>query len=338
MDFHRKLKLMIAKLMGHVALGNISIDGSKIHADASKSKAVSYGKIEEMETSLQKEIEELFAIAARAEKERKDEVNIDEEIRLRKGRLLGLSEAKAVLEARARARYEEAKAEYDNKMKAREEKEKATGKKPRGRVPKEPTPDAPEFKEQYNFTDPESRIMKNGNNSGYDQSYNVQAAVEQDNQLIVGNTLSNHPNDKQEGIPTVKAIPAQLGTPDAAAMDNGYLSKEAIEAFEQMGIDPYIALGRERHYMTVSELFEGEPERPPDNADYKVKMAYKLRTQAGKAIYKLRKSTVEPVFGIIKEVMGFRQFSLRGLAKAAGEWNLVCLAYNLKRLHVLHLT
>ena len=178
--------------------------------------------------------------------------------------------------------------------------------------------------------------MKNGNNKGFEQSYNAQAAVEHESRLIVGNTLSNHPNDKQEGVATAQAIPAELGTPDAAAMDAGYFGPETIQAFETMGIDPYIAAGRDSHDIDWPTFLEGEPEPPPDNTNHKFKMLYKLRTEAGKAIYKLRKSTVEPVFGNIKEIMGFRQFSLRGLAAAAGEWNLVCLAYNLKRLHVLH--
>ena len=182
--------------------------------------------------------------------------------------------------------------------------------------------------------------MKNGNNKGFEQAYNVQAAVEHDSRLIVGNMLSNHPNDKREGVPTAQAIPVELGTPEAAAMDNGYFGPATIQAFEAMGIEPYIAAGRDSHQVPPGRAWltrlAGEPDPPPEPADHKTKMLYKLRTQAGQAIYKLRKSTVEPVFGIIKEVMGFRQFSLRGLIAAAGEWNLVCLAYNLKRLHILH--
>ena len=178
--------------------------------------------------------------------------------------------------------------------------------------------------------------MKNGNNKGFEQSYNAQAAVEHESRLVVGNALSNHPNDKQEGVVTAKAIPAELGKPEAAAMDNGYFGPDTIEGFETLGIPPYIAAGRDSHQIDWRTLLEGEPEPPPDDASHKTKMIYKLRTEVGKAIYKLRKSTVEPVFGNIKEVMGFRQFSLRGLIAAAGEWNLVCLAYNLKRLHVLH--
>ena len=327
--------LVLAHIMGYVKLGNISIDGSKIHADASKSKAVSYGRLEQMEKQLQQEVEELFALAEAAESERPDDFDIDNEIGIRRKKMASLAQAKAVIEARARQRHAQEQAEYERKMAARQEKEAQTGKKSRGRTPKEPKP-GPRDKDQYNFTDPESRIMKNGNNKAFEQAYNAQAAVEHESRLIVGNTLSDHPNDKQEGVVTAQAIPTALGKPNAAAMDNGYFSPTQIQGFEALGIDPHIAVGRDSHHRDLAVLLEGEPEPPPEDADHKVKMAYKLRTQAGQAIYRLRKSTVEPVFGIIKEVMGFRQFSLRGLAAATGEWSLVCLAYNLKRLHIIH--
>jgi len=340
-DFLEELKglfvqvLLMAHFMGYVKLGNISIDGSKLHADASKSKAVSYGRIEQMEKRLQQEIEELFALAERAEGEQPDDIDIDNEIGRRRQKMVSLAQAKAVLDARARQRHAEEQADYERKMAVRSAKEEETGKRSRGREPKPPEP-GPRDTDQYNFTDPDSRIMKNSNNQGFEQAYNAQAAVEHESRLIVGNTLSNHPNDKQEGLPTVQAIPSVLGTPEAAAMDAGYFGAETIQAFVAKGIEPYIAVGRDSHRFDWQTLLEGEPEPPPDNADHKLKMLYKLRTEAGKAIYRLRKSTVEPVFGTIKEAMGFRQFSLRGLISAAGEWNLVCLAYNLKRLHVLH--
>jgi len=327
--------LMLAYVLGYVKLGNISIDGSKIHADASKSKAVSYGRILSMEQRLRQEIDELFALAEKAESEQPDDFDIDDEVGRRTKKLANLAQAKAVIEAMAAQRHAEEQADYERKMAVRQEKEAQTGKKSRGGTPQPPEP-GPRDKEQYNFTDPESRIMKNGNNHGFEQAYNAQAAVEHESRLIVGNTLSNHPNDKQEGVPTVKAIPAQLGTPDAAVMDAGYFGPKTIQTFETMGIEPYIATGRDGHHVDLLTLMAGEPEAPPEDADHKVKMRYKLLTEAGKAIYKLRKSTVEPVFGTIKEIMGFRQFSLRGLTAAAGEWNLVCLAYNLKRLHLLH--
>lgn len=177
--------------------------------------------------------------------------------------------------------------------------------------------------------------MKNSNNNGFDQHYNVQVAVEQDSFLIISNTLSNHPNDYAEMEPTLDAVPPELGTPEAAAMDNGYFSEGNVIACEERDIEPYIATGREPHHRSWKDYFAELPAPPPEDASPTVKMAYRLRTEIGRAIYRLRKCTVEPVIGIIKEVLGFRQLSLRGLVAVAGEWCLVCLAYNLKRLHVL---
>jgi transposase len=325
--------LVTAHEMGLLKLGNISLDGSKIHADASKSHAVSYGRLLELEQRLRTEVEELMALGGQA-----DQVDLPEglevEIALRQERLANLARAKEVLEARAQERYEAEKAEYEAKLREREEKAQQTGRKPRGRAPQPPTP-GPRAKDQYNFTDPDSRIMKNSNNDGFDQHYNVQAAVDQDSRLIVGNTVSNHPNDKGEAIPTVDAIPAEVGKPEAAALDNGYFSPTNIEELETRGIDPYIATGQDRHHQSWQERFAQQPEPPAEDTSPIVKMAYKLKTDIGKIIYGLRKSTVEPVIGIIKETLGFRQFSLRGLVGVAGEWCLVCLAYNLKRMHVL---
>ena len=327
--------LVIAHELGVLNLGRISVDGSKIHADASKSHAVSYGRLLQLERRLRVEVEELMALGEKADQEDLPEgLDVGFEIALRQERLLNLAQAKAVLEARAQERYEAEKAEYEAKMREREEKAKQTGRKPRGKTPKPPTA-GPRERDQYNFTDPESRIMKNGANKGYDQHYNAQIAVEQDCRLIVGNTLSNHASDTGEAIPTVDAIPAQVGKPKAAALDNGYWSLTNVEELEVRDIEPYIATGRDSHYQSWQERFAQRPEPPAEDASLIVKMAYKLRTVIGKHIYGLRKSTVEPVIGIIKETLGFRQFSLRGLLAAAGEWCLVCLAYNLKRLHIL---
>lgn len=327
--------LVVAREMGLLNLGNISLDGSKIHADASKSKAVSYKRLLELETQLRREVEELLALGEQADQvELPEGLVVEDEIAFRTERLANLAEAKAILEARAQERCEAEQAEYEAKMRAREEKARQTGRKPRGRVPQPPTP-GPRDKDQYNFTDPESRIMKNSNNNGFDQHYNVQVAVEQDSFLIVSNTLSNHPNDYAEMEPTLDAVPPELGAPEAAAMDNGYFSEGNVMACEERDIEPYIATGREPHHRSWKDYFAELPAPPPEDASHTVKMAYRLRTEIGKAIYRLRKCTVEPVIGIIKEVLGFRQFSLRGLAAAAGEWCLVCLAFNLKRLHVL---
>ena len=240
----------------------------------------------------------------------------------------------AVLEARAQERYAVEQAEYEAKLRAREDKARKRRRKPHGHAPKSPEP-GPRDGDQYNFTDPDSRIMKNSTDDGFDQHYNVQAAVDQDSLLIVTPSLSNHPNDQREVEPTLMALSPQLGQPSAAALDNGYFSEANLHALEGRGIEPYIATGREPHHLGWRTFFAEQPAPPPENASLKEKMAYTLRTEIGHAIYRLRKCTVEPVIGIMKEVLGFRQFSLRGLAAAAGEWCLVCLAFNLKRLHVL---
>lgn len=328
--------LVVAREMGYLTLGNVSLDGSKVHADASKSHAVSYGRLLELEDRLQHEVDELLALGEKADQtELPEGLNIETEVAFRQDRLLNLAEAKRVLEARAEARYQLELAEYQAKLQAREEKAQETGRKPRGPEPTPPEPTGPRDKDQYNFTDPESRIMKNSANEGFDQHYNVQAAVDQGSLLIVGNTLSNHPVDTYEAIPTVDAIPPEIGKPAAAALDKSYFAPQNIQDFEAREIEPFIATGREPHHKSWPERFAQTPPPLPNDASPIVKMAYKLQTEIGKAIYGLRKSTVEPVIGIIKEVLGFRQLSLRGLGAAAGEWCLVCLAFNLKRLHVL---
>lgn len=329
--------LLLAQVAEVLKLGNISLDGSKVHADASKSKAVSYKRLTEIEAQLRQEVKELFELGEQADQgdvQVPEGLIIEDEIARRKQRLANLAEARAVLDARAQERYEAEKAEYEAQQREREEKTRKTGRKPRGRKPKAPK-SGPRDQDQYNFTDPDSRIMKNSANAGFDQHYNVQIAVEQDSLLIVAPSLSNHPNDKKEAEPTLEAISPKVGRPRAAALDNGYFSEANIIALEQLGIDPYIATGREPHQQSWQAFFAQLPEPPPEDASPKIKMAYKLQTDIGKAIYRLRKCTVEPVIGIIKEVLGFRQFSLRGLAAAAGEWCLVCLAFNLKRMHTL---
>lgn len=327
--------LLLAQLSGVLKIGNLSLDGSKIHADASKSKAISYGRLKELETTLREEVARLFEMGEQADQgdvELPEGLVIQDEIAFRRERLENLAAAKAVLDARAKERYEAEKAEYDAKMKERETKARQQNQKPRGKEPKPPK-EGPSDKDQYNFTDPDSRIMKNSTDNGYDQHYNAQVAVTQNSLFIVATSLSNHPNDKQEAEPTLDAFPAELGQPKGVAMDNGYFSASNIESTEERGIEPYIATGREAHYKRVDDLLGNFPDKPAADASPKEKMAYKLATDIGKEIYRLRKCTVEPVIGIIKEIMGFRQFSLRGLKNVAGEWCLVCLAFNLKRMH-----
>jgi hypothetical protein len=177
--------------------------------------------------------------------------------------------------------------------------------------------------------------MKNSTNEGFDPHDNAQAVVDQATWLIVATALSNHPNDRHEAVPAVDAISAQVDKPEAAALDNGSWSPANLQAFADRGIAAYIATGREPHHRSWEAFFAKQSAPPATDASPKVKMAYKLQTEIGRAIYRLRKMTVEPVIGLIKEVLGFRQFSLRGLGAAAGEWCLACLAFNLKRLHVL---
>jgi len=329
--------LILAQLAGKLKVGNISLDGSKIHADASKSQAVSYGRLIQMEAELRTEVGKLIEWGENADQGEillPESLVIEDEITLRKKRLENLAQAKAVLEARAKERYAAEKAEYDEKVREREAKARKQRKRPRGREPRPPEA-GPREKDQYNFTDPESRIMKNGTNAGFDQHYNVQAAVDQDSLLIIATSLSNHPNDQREAEPTLEAHSPRLGKPSAAALDNGFFSDHNILVFEKRGIEPYIATGREAHRKDLNTLLGSTLPVPPDDATPLEKMAYKLSTEIGRAIYRLRKCTVEPVIGIIKEILGFRQFSLRGLKKVTGEWCLVCLAFNLKRFHSL---
>jgi transposase len=327
--------LLLAEQVGKLDLLLVSQDGTKVHADASKSQAVSYQRAVTLEARLQAEVEALFAWAEQAEGQAVPVgLAVDDEQRRREAQLAQLARAKAVLEARAAERYAAEQAAYEAKRAERVAKEARTGKKAGGKPPTAPTP-GPRPTDQYNFTDPESRIMKNSRDQGFDQYYNGQLVVTHTNLLVVGTSLSNHPNDQQEVEATLDAIPPVLGTPVAAALDAGYFSTANIRACEDRGIEPYIAPGREAHHQTLADLLRPPAEPPPAAASPRVRMAYKLQTPEGAAIYRARKRTVEPVVGIIKDVLGFRQFSFRGLAAAAAEWCLVCLAYNLKRLQVL---
>jgi transposase len=327
--------LLLAQEAGVLKLGTISLDGTRIHADASRHHAVSYKRLLEVETQLRAEIEELFMLSEQSDqRDIPDGLVVREELARREDHLARLAQAKAVLEARAVERVAAEQAEYEAKLAQRAERERMTGRRPGGRPPTPPVPGA-RSGDQYNFTDPESRIMKNPTDAAFEQDYNAQVAVDQGSLLIVGWALSNHPNDSQEAEPTLEAISSSLGTPQAAALDAGYFGPATLAACAKRAIEPYIATGRDPHHPSWQQRFAPLPDPPPEDASSLVKMAYKLKTTLGKAIYGARKCTVEPVIGIIKEVLGFRQFSLRGELAAAGEWCLVCLAFNLKRFHTL---
>ena len=261
--------LLLAQVAGVLKMGNLSIDGSKIHADASKSHAVSHKRLLELEEELREQVAQLFDLAERAdqgEANLPENLMVQDEIGLRQTRLENLSKAKSVLQERARQRYANELAEYEAKMRKREEKAQKTKRKPSGREPKAPTP-GPRDQDQYNFTDPDSRIMKNSTDEGVDQHYNVQAAVTQNSMLIVATSLSNHPNDKQEVKPTVNALSLKLGHPQAAALDTGFFSEANIRFLEESNIDPYIAIGRDSHQRDVASLLAGVRTPPPTDTN-----------------------------------------------------------------------
>jgi hypothetical protein len=231
-------------------------------------------------------------------------------------------------------------AQYKAKLEERAA-QKNQGEKPRGPEPKEPS-QQPKPNDQYNFTDPESRIMKAGGGQHFEQSYNAQAAVEVDSRLIVGERVSQAPNDKQELVPTVAAVAAPVESVAVVLADSGFYSAAAVQTVEQTpagqpsGTRVYAALEKNEHHRTLSDLEKkDEPAAPAPGAEMSEVMKHRLKTEEGKAKYKLRQQTVEPVFGIIKSVMGLRQFLLRGLEKVGLEWQLACIAYNLKRLHIM---
>jgi transposase len=330
--------LLQAYALGVLNLGDVSLDGTKIHANASKHHSMSWAYANKLADQLRAEVVALLKKAEEAvdQTEPVPGMKIGDEIAFRQARLAQIGDAKTELEARAQARYELEKAAYDAKMAQRQEREKETGQKLKGRVPKPPEPGARD-KDQVNFSDPESRIMLTSS-GGFEQCYNAQASVDHDSRLIVENHLTQHTNDKLEIVPALvklAALPEQLGQVEHLAADTGYFSEANIEACEKEGIIPLLATGRETHNLSPEARFADAGTAPAATASAAVRMRHRLKTAEGKAKYAKRKSTIEPVFGIIKQVMGFRQFLLRGLDAVTAEWTLVCIAYNLKRLCVL---
>lgn len=328
--------LLIAHGMGQLKLGTISLDGSKIKANASKHKALSWAHTKKLEEQISKEIEQLIEMSQVADNSKDDKtLNIVEELKRREDRLQKIAKAKAEIEARANIRYEEEYRSYIKKIEERKEKEDATGKKPKGKDPKPPEA-GPSDKDQVNLTDDESRIMpKSG--GGFEQAYNAQATVDIDSLIIVTNHITKKTNDKKEIDPTLEKInqlPASLGKPENILGDSGYYSESNVHKCHSQNILPYIVDKRDKHNNFLAKYLS---ELPPisNTASPTEQMKYRMRTELGKSLYAKRKSTIEPVFGIIKNVIGFRQFLLRGADAVSGEWNLVCTAFNLKRLHKL---
>jgi transposase len=276
--------LLLAQEAGVLKLGTISLDGTKVHADASKHNAVSYKRLRELETQLRGEVEELFALGEQSEQpEVPDGLVVREEIARREDRLARLAEAKAVLEARAEERAAAEQAEYEAKLAQREERERTTGHRPGGRPPTPPVPGARDG-DQYNFTDPESRIMKNPTDAGFEQDYNAQVAVDQASLLIVGWALSNHPNDSQEADSTLAVIPSEIGTPEAAALDAGYFGPASLQACAKRGIEPYIATGRDPHHPSWQQRFAPlTADPPPEEASAEAQDGLQAQDDAGQS-------------------------------------------------------
>jgi transposase len=304
--------LRLALEVGALKLGRVALDGSKVKANASKHKAMSYGRMEETEKRLRKEVRELLKQAEAVDEEEDKRYGrecqgeeLPEELQRRETRIARIREAKKALEERAR--------------------EKAEGEK------KDDQEAKPESKAQYNFTDPESRILKGSD--AFVQGYNTQVAVEPTLQLIVGQRVTQAANDKQQMVPLIEVVQEQSGQkPEEVLADSGYCSEENLKYLAKRRMEGFVATEKQKH---------GERNEPckrgplPKGASRVERMKRKLQTKVGAAVYASRKYIVEPVFGQIKQARGFRQFLLRGLEKVRGEWALVCMTHNLLKFHKL---
>jgi transposase len=306
--FQQVLRLVLE--MGALKLGRVALDGSKVKANASKHKAMSYGRMEEAEKRLREEVQELLKQAQAADEEEDKRYGLErqgeelpEELQRRETRIARIQEAKKALEERAR---EKAESEGKDRKEAQ-----------------------PEPKAQYNFTDPESRIMKGAD--GFVQGYNTQVAVEPLFQLIVGQTVTQAANDKQQVVPLVEAIEEQSGQkPEEVLVDSGYCSDGNLEYLEEEEIEGFVATEKQKHGKRSEPCKRGPLPKDASRVERKER---KLKTKVGAAIYARRKCIVEPVFGQIKQARGFRQFLLRGLTKVRGEWALICMTHNLLKFH-----
>ena len=331
--------LLLAGELGYLKkIGGVSIDGTKIKANASKHSAVSYKRAGEMIGRLEMEIEELTRKAEEIDDTPLDDgLTLPDEIKRREDRKASLEEARRVIEERYEEIRAQKQAEFEAKKKSRENQRKK-GKPPRGKEPSPPDENPP-AKNQFNFTDNESRIMKAGNGSHFEQAYNAQAVVDTEgSMLILGRYVTNHVNDKEELSPSVASVDSEVRKMSHVCADTGYFSEGAIRDVEgsEDGPTVYCSIEKQSHHRSVEDLLlKPEPLPPGDEASTKQIMAYRLKTKEGRERYKERKETVEPVFGIIKSVLGFRGFLLRGLEKVNIEWDLITLAYNLKKLHKL---
>ena len=328
--------LLLAREMGVLSLGAVALDGTKIHANASRHSALSYEHAGRIEARLKAEVAELLAKAEAADQANvPDGMLIPEELARREDRLEKLAAARAKIEARAGERFERELAEHEAKLAARRAKTAITGKKPGGKPPAAPV-EGPLPTDQINLTDEDSRIMPLAGGA-FEQCYNAQAAVAADSLLVIAADVAQAPNDKQQIGPMlnhIDALPDELGEVNTLLADTGYFSAANVAACEAAGIDPLSAMGRQPHHPPLNERF-ADPPPPRENPTRVEAMADRLKTTRGRDLYALRKQIPEPVFGIIKSVMGFRQFMLRGIDQVRGEWKLVAMAWNMKRMFVL---
>jgi len=328
--------LLLAREMGVLRLGTVALDGTKVHANASRHSALSYEHAGKIEAQLKAEVADLLARAEAADQTNiPDGMSIPEELARREDRLEKLAAARTKIEARAKERFVRELAEHEAKLAERAAKTAVTGKKPGGKAPPPPV-EGPLPTDQINLTDEESRIMPVAG-GGFEQCYNAQAAVAADSLLVIAANVAQAPNDKQRIEPMlndIDTLPDELGKVGTLLADTGYFSAANVAACEAAGIDPLIAMGRQPHHPPLSERFADVP-APPVNPTPVEAMAHRLKTTKGRDLYALRKQIPEPVFGIIKSVMGFRQFMLRGIGRVRGEWRLVTMAWNIKRMFVL---
>lgn len=328
--------LLIARTLKLLKLGNVSLDGTKVKANASRHRALSYGHANRIEAQLKAEVEQLMRLAEAADRrDVPDGMDVPAEIERRETRLAAIREAKAQIEARAQERHAGEQREYEAKVVAREARQKKSGKREGGHPPKPPTGGVRDT-DQISLTDDESRIMK-VSGGGFDQAYNAQALTDVDTKLIVGAFVAQKTGDVEQIEPALAALaslPEALGKPEHLLADTGYMSAQNVARCENADLSPLIALKRDKHHPGLLERFAPAPAEPPGD-DPMLRMRHRLATPAGKALYAKRKTTSEPVFGVIKHVMGLRQFLLRGIDGVSGEWQLASMAWNLRRMHTL---
>lgn len=330
--------LRLCQAAGLVKLGHVALDGTKVKANASKHKAMSYERMAGAEQKLEQEVQSLLEQAAgvdAAEEARYGKGQRGEELPAelarRESRLRKIREAKAALEHAAKEQAQQAAAAAQAKIAERQRREAETGQKAKGRAPVVPDPEQakPDPKAQRNFTDPDSRIMKDGATKAFEQAYNAQIAVDGQAQIIIAAAVTQEANDKEQLVPMLKAVQTNVGQlPEKASADAGFFSEANVTDPNVAAVDLYVPPDRQPHG-APPEVVRGVP---PPEASVGEQMRHKLKTPAGQAVYKLRKAIVEPVFGQIKEVRGFRRFSFRGLVQVAAEWSVICLTHNLLKL------